>query len=110
MIEFVAFLFILLPLIVFPLMWEAFSYFSRPKAAVTRAPREVYSEKYWHDDWNRQFVALGGKRVLTQAEQAEWEELPSWRPMKCNLCGLPHREKDCDEYDLWVEGWDEDED
>lgn len=124
----------------------------RLRQAVDAPPdniKELYGTQYWHDDWNKQFVALGGKPVLTEDEEAiarvtlrmgpppkmtdtyrkavwkdhDGEVIRSWqggalrvtygpqnptpRPLKCDLCGLPHRTEICDEYDLWEDDDDE---
>src|SRR5690349_3907329 len=65
---------------------------------------QVYTDEYWHDDWNRQFVSLGGRPVLTEAQESRIrtelnmppKHTDTYRPMRCMCCGLPHREWDCD--------------
>lgn len=89
--------------------WSALAY-SRHLAArrairnFSPAIEQVYTDEYWHDDWNRQFISLGGRPVLTEAQEAKIradlgmppKHTDTYRPMRCMCCGLPHREWDCD--------------
>jgi hypothetical protein len=123
-------------------------YFVNRMAAKNNAEAAVpeITEQWWHDDWNKSFIALGGEEVLTE-DQAKavdaapkvlstttpsrgvsrehnprWKEqdlidiitgnwqgetIRSTRPLRCDLCGLPHRTEICDEYDLWEDDEDE---